>query len=125
MKNSFILTSLRGNADETFAEENARAHEEWCNHLAAKLLCVSVLAQFGDFVPEQMSFPCLLVTPSLNRAIEFVAFGVVTLIMRSVTSTLLMCTGEHNVVELRTSQETVLSCRHTYADGMVRSTYGC
>ncbi|KAL4065257.1 hypothetical protein J3A83DRAFT_4375778 [Scleroderma citrinum] len=38
-------------------EENGRAHEEWCNHLAAKLLCVFVLDRFGDFVSDQVVAP--------------------------------------------------------------------
>ncbi|KAF9792249.1 SNF2 chromatin remodeling protein [Thelephora terrestris] len=35
------------------AEENDLAHERWVNNLAAKLLCVSVLDRFGDFVSDQ------------------------------------------------------------------------
>ena len=40
--------------DGQTAEENDLAHERWCNHLAVKLLCVSVLDRFGDFVSDQV-----------------------------------------------------------------------
>lgn len=50
-----MLGFLRDNTDDISFEENARAHEEWCNHLAAKLLCVFVLDRFGDFVSDQVS----------------------------------------------------------------------
>ena len=40
--------------DGQTAEENNLAHERWCNNLAAKLLCVSVLDRFGDFVSDQV-----------------------------------------------------------------------
>lgn len=46
-----------GMKDHVSVEENARAHEEWCNHLAAKLLCVFVLDRFGDFVSDQVVAP--------------------------------------------------------------------
>ncbi|KAI6111007.1 hypothetical protein F5141DRAFT_1111960 [Pisolithus sp. B1] len=46
-----------GMKDLVSVEENARAHEEWCNHLAAKLLCVFVLDRFGDFVSDQVVAP--------------------------------------------------------------------
>ncbi|KIM55938.1 hypothetical protein SCLCIDRAFT_1220776 [Scleroderma citrinum Foug A] len=46
-----------GMKDDISFEENARAHEEWCNHLAAKLLCVFVLDRFGDFVSDQVVAP--------------------------------------------------------------------
>ena len=47
-----IITQLL--LDGQAAEENAHAHERWCNHLAVKLLCVSVLDRFGDFVSDQV-----------------------------------------------------------------------
>lgn len=40
--------------DGQTAEENDFAHERWCNHLAVKLLCVSVLDRFGDFISDQV-----------------------------------------------------------------------
>jgi len=40
--------------DGQTTEENDIAHERWCNHLAAKLLCVSVLDRFGDFISDQV-----------------------------------------------------------------------
>lgn len=40
--------------DGQTAEENSAAHERWCNNLAAKLLCVSVLDRFGDFISDQV-----------------------------------------------------------------------
>jgi hypothetical protein len=40
--------------DGQTVDENDLAHERWCNHLAAKLLCVSVLDRFGDFVSDQV-----------------------------------------------------------------------
>lgn len=46
-----------GMKDMVSVEENTRAHEEWCNHLAAKLLCVFVLDRFGDFVSDQVVAP--------------------------------------------------------------------
>ncbi|KIJ63251.1 hypothetical protein HYDPIDRAFT_113216 [Hydnomerulius pinastri MD-312] len=46
-----------GMKDSVSADENAFAHEEWCNHLAAKLLCVFVLDRFGDFVSDQVVAP--------------------------------------------------------------------
>lgn len=39
-------------------EENAITHERWCNHLAAKLLCVFCLDRFGDYVSDQVCAPC-------------------------------------------------------------------
>ncbi|KAH7890001.1 hypothetical protein F5I97DRAFT_1849278 [Phlebopus sp. FC_14] len=49
--------SSGGMKDGVSAEENACAHEEWCNHLALKLLCVFVLDRFGDFVSDQVIAP--------------------------------------------------------------------
>ncbi|KAF8432415.1 SNF2 chromatin remodeling protein [Boletus edulis BED1] len=46
-----------GMKDGVSSTENARAHEEWCNHLAAKLLCVFILDRFGDFVSDQVVAP--------------------------------------------------------------------
>jgi TATA-binding protein-associated factor len=46
-----------GMKDGVSLVENARAHEEWCNHLAAKLLCVFILDRFGDFVSDQVVAP--------------------------------------------------------------------
>ncbi|KAF8558525.1 hypothetical protein OG21DRAFT_1504270 [Imleria badia] len=46
-----------GMKDGVSSIENTRAHEEWCNHLAAKLLCVFVLDRFGDFVSDQVVAP--------------------------------------------------------------------
>ncbi|KIJ17139.1 hypothetical protein PAXINDRAFT_130724 [Paxillus involutus ATCC 200175] len=46
-----------GMKDGVSTEENALAHEGWCNHLAAKLLCVFVLDRFGDFVSDQVVAP--------------------------------------------------------------------
>jgi TATA-binding protein-associated factor len=43
-------------ADGLNTEDNAIAHERWCNNLAAKLLCVSILDRFGDFVSDQVWF---------------------------------------------------------------------
>jgi hypothetical protein len=40
--------------DDLSDEENERAHEKWCNDLAAKFLCVFVLDRFGDFVSDQV-----------------------------------------------------------------------
>ena len=40
--------------DGQTTEENDLAHERWCNNLAAKFLCVSVLDRFGDFVSDQV-----------------------------------------------------------------------
>ena len=40
--------------DGQAAEENDISHERWCNHLAVKLLCVSVLDRFGDFISDQV-----------------------------------------------------------------------
>ncbi|KAI5122989.1 hypothetical protein M0805_006867 [Coniferiporia weirii] len=37
--------------------ENAFSHEQWCNALAAKFLCVFVLDRFGDFVSDQVVAP--------------------------------------------------------------------
>ena len=37
--------------------ENAINHEQWCNALAAKFLCVLVLDRFGDFVSDQVVAP--------------------------------------------------------------------
>lgn len=37
--------------------ENAILHEQWCNSLAAKFLCVFVLDRFGDFVSDQVVAP--------------------------------------------------------------------
>ena len=34
---------------------NSVLHENWCNQLAAKLLCIFVLDRFGDFVSDQVS----------------------------------------------------------------------
>jgi TATA-binding protein-associated factor len=52
-------------------EENDIAHERWCNNLAAKLLCVSVLDRFGDFVSDQviknLRYPTSTVLTALNR----------------------------------------------------------
>ncbi|KAH8117583.1 SNF2 chromatin remodeling protein [Phellopilus nigrolimitatus] len=39
------------------AAENAVNHEQWCNALAAKFLCVFVLDRFGDFVSDQVVAP--------------------------------------------------------------------
>lgn len=62
---SFCSSSF---TDGVSPEENARAHEEWCNHLAARLLCVFVLDRFGDFVSDQVRHVNLLcATPSLKR----------------------------------------------------------
>lgn len=47
-----ILLQLSPDGQTT--EENNLAHERWCNNLAAKLLCVSVLDRFGDFVSDQV-----------------------------------------------------------------------
>ncbi|KAI6009398.1 hypothetical protein F5J12DRAFT_891501 [Pisolithus orientalis] len=55
-----------GMKDHVSVEENARAHEEWCNHLAAKLLCVFVLDRFGDFVSDQACVSSLLSRLCLN-----------------------------------------------------------
>ncbi|KAG9318204.1 hypothetical protein JVU11DRAFT_284 [Chiua virens] len=49
--------SSGGMKDGLSPEGNARAHEEWCNHLAVKLLCVFVLDRFGDFVSDQVVAP--------------------------------------------------------------------
>ncbi|KAG5635827.1 hypothetical protein H0H81_009992 [Sphagnurus paluster] len=38
-------------------EANNYAHEQWCNDLAANLLCVFVLDRFGDFVSDQVVAP--------------------------------------------------------------------
>ena len=38
-------------------ELNAIYHENWCNDLAADLLCVIVLDRFGDFVSDQVVAP--------------------------------------------------------------------
>ncbi len=38
-------------------QENAIAHEKWCNDLSAKFLCVFVLDRFGDFVSDQVIAP--------------------------------------------------------------------
>ncbi|KAH7908585.1 hypothetical protein BJ138DRAFT_1157339 [Hygrophoropsis aurantiaca] len=46
-----------GMKDGVGVEENAIHHEQWCNHLAAKLLCVFVLDRFGDFVSDQVVAP--------------------------------------------------------------------
>ncbi|KAI9569000.1 hypothetical protein HD554DRAFT_2094527 [Boletus coccyginus] len=46
-----------GMKDSVSSMENARAHEEWCNHLAARLLCVFILDRFGDFVSDQVVAP--------------------------------------------------------------------
>lgn len=37
--------------------ENAFNHEQWCNALAAKFLCIFVLDRFGDFVSDQVVAP--------------------------------------------------------------------
>lgn len=42
-------------AGKTHAE-NLIGHEQWCNGLAAQLLCVFVLDRFGDFVSDQVCF---------------------------------------------------------------------
>lgn len=34
--------------------ENATSHEQWCNAISAKFLCVFVLDRFGDFVSDQV-----------------------------------------------------------------------
>lgn len=52
---------LTTDSDGWSAEENDVAHEKWCNGLAAKLLCVSVLDRFGDFVSDQVC-PFVLAT---------------------------------------------------------------
>ncbi|KAL5529004.1 hypothetical protein ACEPAG_4978 [Sanghuangporus baumii] len=39
------------------AIENAISHEQWCNALAAKFLCVFVLDRFGDFISDQVVAP--------------------------------------------------------------------
>ena len=41
--------------DGQTVEENDITHERWCNNLAAKLLCVSVLDRFGDFISDQVT----------------------------------------------------------------------
>ncbi|KAG8217266.1 hypothetical protein J3R82DRAFT_5359 [Butyriboletus roseoflavus] len=46
-----------GMKDGVSSKVNERAHEEWCNHLAARLLCVFVLDRFGDFVSDQVVAP--------------------------------------------------------------------
>jgi TATA-binding protein-associated factor len=40
--------------DDASPEDNETEHERWCNHLAARLLCVFVLDRFGDFVSDQV-----------------------------------------------------------------------
>lgn len=37
-------------------DENAYLHEKWCNGVASKLLCVSVLDRFGDYVSDQVMY---------------------------------------------------------------------
>jgi len=49
---AFVLHQLSPDGQTT--EENNLTHERWCNSLAAKLLCVSVLDRFGDFVSDQV-----------------------------------------------------------------------
>ncbi|KAJ3838910.1 SNF2 chromatin remodeling protein [Lentinula raphanica] len=46
-----------GMEDNATWEENLIAHEKWCNHLSAQLLCVLVLDRFGDFVSDQVVAP--------------------------------------------------------------------
>jgi len=67
MKGRFPLSAVgitpQPTPDGQTAEDNDIAHERWCNNLAAKLLCVSVLDRFGDFISDQVSQ-----TPSTARA---------------------------------------------------------
>jgi len=60
---STVDTTTQPALDGQTAEENDAVHERWCNNLAAKLLCVSVLDRFGDFISDQVSQ-----TPSTVRA---------------------------------------------------------
>ncbi|KAJ3516729.1 hypothetical protein NLJ89_g947 [Agrocybe chaxingu] len=46
-----------GMRDNLSKQENAIAHEKWCNSLAAKLLCIFVLDRFSDFVTDQVVAP--------------------------------------------------------------------
>lgn len=48
------VSSLNPLLDGQTAEENSLAHERWCNRLAVKLLCVSILDRFGDFISDQV-----------------------------------------------------------------------
>lgn len=69
--------------DGQTAEESELTHERWCNHLAAKLLCVSVLDRFGDFVSDQV-----MQTLRLPMSRELTILKVVAPVRETVSQTL-------------------------------------
>ena len=52
-------TNLFVTAGATLAA-NEEDHQNWCDDLATKLLCVFALDRFGDYVSDQVCFPFLL-----------------------------------------------------------------